>query len=99
MKHASLPRLHGAVMVMAALASVLAVGAGAAACGGTAPPSPSPQASPMQLKVMEPNTEYGATSGFAKVVEAAQAADPGTPARARSLSRDAAQAARSQLPE
>ena len=76
MKHASRPRLRGSVMV-AALASVLAVGAGAAACGGTATSSPSPQVSPMQLKVMEFNIEYGGTTvDFAKVIEAVRAADP-----------------------
>jgi hypothetical protein len=51
-----------------------------AACGGTttsATTAPSPQASPMQLKVMEFNIEYGGTQiDFAKVVEAVRAADP-----------------------
>ena len=83
MRLMSRARVREALILMAALAGLLALGAGVAACGETAttpssPPSPpSPQASPMPLKVMEFNIEYGGTQiSFAKVVEAVKAADP-----------------------
>jgi endonuclease/exonuclease/phosphatase family metal-dependent hydrolase len=63
------------------LTVLLALASLAAACGGASGDSPtatpSPQATPMTLKVMEFNIEYGGTQvDFAKVVEAVKAADP-----------------------
>ena len=68
--------------VIAGLVILLALaGVAATACGGTSDDSPaatpSPRATPMTLKVMEFNIEYGGTTvDFAKVVEAVRAADP-----------------------
>ena len=67
--------------VIAGLALLLALAGLATACGDAtqegATATPSPQATPMTLKVMEFNIEYGGTSiDFAKVVEAVEAADP-----------------------
>src|SRR5665647_1926605 len=63
--------------VLAAL--ILALGLALVACsssGGTGS-APSPAASPMTLKVMEFNVEYGGTQvSFAKVVEAVKQAQP-----------------------
>ena len=52
-------------------------GAALVACGGSGGSSPEPSASPMTLKVMEFNLEYGGTQvSFAKVVEAVKKAQP-----------------------
>ncbi len=63
------------------LAVLLALTSLATACASTSGDSPtatpSPQATPMTLKVMEFNIEYGGTTvDFAKVVEAVKAAGP-----------------------
>ena len=67
------------ILVLAVLA--LLPGAGARRLRRTravdAPPPPKPSASPMTLKVMEFNIEYGGTQvSFAKVVEAVKTAHP-----------------------
>jgi endonuclease/exonuclease/phosphatase family metal-dependent hydrolase len=66
------------VLVLAFLALLLAPAL--AACGdsgGTSLATPEPSASPMTLKVMEFNVEYGGTQvSFAKVVEAVKKAQP-----------------------
>ena len=62
-----------AVVAAAAATALLAVGCGS---GGQAA-SPSPAATPMQLKVMEFNIEYGGTHvSFTKVAEAVKKAGP-----------------------
>ncbi len=67
--------------VIAGLALLLALTGLATACGGAteegATATPSSQATPMTLKVMEFNIEYGGTTvDFDKVVEAVKAASP-----------------------
>ena len=59
--------------------AVILVAAALVACGGSggSAPSPEPSASPMTLKVMEFNIEYGGTQvSFAKVVAAVKKAQP-----------------------
>ena len=66
------------VLGVAAAALTLLAAAALAACGsGSSASSPSPSATPMRLKVMEFNIEYGGTQvSFAKVVEAVKKAAP-----------------------
>ena len=77
----TLGRWARALPVIVGLAALFAGASLTAACGGASdegsPGAPSPQATPMTLKVMEFNIEYGGTTvDFAKVVEAVKAADP-----------------------
>ena len=66
---------------LAPLLLVVLLAAALAACGGSggsgSSPAPSASPSPMTLKVMEFNIEYGGTQvNFAKVVEAVKKAQP-----------------------
>ena len=66
------------VYAVAAVALTLLAAAALTACGsGSSASSPSPSTTPMRLKVMEFNVEYGGTQvSFKKVVEAVKKADP-----------------------
>ena len=74
--HRSLGLTALAALVALAGAALVACG-GSSGAGSSASPTPTPTASPMTLKVMELNIEYGGTQvSFAKVVQAVKAASP-----------------------